>query len=264
MFKSKVLFMKTLYLLAVLLLLNACVPYKKIVYLQGEAENTATVDEEYRIKKNDILYIDIKSGNPEIQKFFTTTKTGATQTNAGTLFFSGYTVDNHGEIELPVIGKIPVENKTFEEVKKLIKERMLQSQFSSLNDIFIKVKLAGVPYSIVGEVNRPQNGIIYKTNPNIFDAIASAGDIKITGDHQNIIIVREINGKKLRHKIDLTDADILYSEYYYIRPNDLIYVKPIKQKTLGTGTTLTQTISTTITALSLISSVILITNYIKN
>jgi polysaccharide export outer membrane protein len=256
--------MKTFYLLLILFLFNACVPYKNIVYLQGEANTSGDFPIEYKIKKDDILYIDIKSGNPEIQKFFNSAKTGTTQTNAGNLFFSGYTVDSKGQIELPVVGKITVENKTFEEVKRQIKEALLKSQFSSLDDVFIKVKLAGVPFSIVGEVNTPQNGIIYKTNPNIFDVIASAGDIKITGDHKNVIIIRESEGKKIQKKIDLTDANILYSDFYYIRPNDLVYVKPLKQKTLGTGSTLSQTISTTITALSLISSVILITNYIKN
>ena len=140
---------------------------------------------------------------------------------------------------------------------------MLSSQFSSLNHIFITVKLAGIPYSIIGEVIHPQNGVLYKTNPNIFDVIANAGDIKMTGDHKHVMIIREKEGKKIKKEIDLTDADILYSDFYYIRPNDLIYIKPLKQKTLGTGTTLSQTISTTITALSLVTSVILLTNFIK-
>ncbi len=255
--------MKSFYFLLILLLLNACVPYKNIVYLQGDVQNTKTNTEEYKIKKNDILYIDIKSSNPEIQSFFNTTKVGVTQTNSGNLFLLGYIVDRNGEIELPVIGKIKVENKTFGEVKKLIKERMLESQFSSLNNIFITVKLAGIPYSIVGEVNRPQNGILYKTNPTIFDVIANAGDIKMTGDHKHVLVIRENEGEKMKKELDLTEANILYSDFYYIRPNDLIYVKPLKQKTLGTGTTLSQTISTTITALSLITSVILLTNFIK-
>lgn len=255
--------MKTLYFLFLFLLLNACVPYKNIVYLQGDVQNLKHNTEEYKIKKNDILYINIKSGNPEIQKFFNTSKLGVTQTNAGNLFLLGYIVDRNGEVELPVIGKIKVEGKTFSEVKNLIKEHMLNSQFSSLNDIFITVKLAGIPYSIVGEVNRPQNGILYKTNPNIFDVIANAGDLKMTGDPRHILVIRENEGEKTKTELDITDASILTSDFYYIRPNDLIYVKPIKQKTLGTGTTLSQTISTTITALSLITSVILLTNYIK-
>ncbi len=259
MFKNMHLFMKTVYLLIILFLFNACVPYKDIVYLQGEIENGKTSSEDYKIQKNDILYIDIKSSNPEIQKFFNTNKVGNTQTNKGNLYLSGYFVDRNGEIELPVIGKLKVENLNFEQVKTLIKEKMLHSQFSSLNDIFIIVKLAGVPYSVVGEVNHPQNGILYKTNPNIFDVIANAGDIKLTGDQTDIVIVRDLDGKKVMGKLDLTDSNVLYSDYYRIRPNDLIYIKPRKQKTLGTGTTLTQTISTTITALSLITSIIILT-----
>jgi len=255
--------MKIIYFISIIFLFNACIPYKNIVYLQGEANHNEINPEEYLIKKNDNLYIEIKSSNPEIQKFFNTQVLGNSQNSPSNLYLHGYNVDRNGEIELPVIGKIPVENRTFNEVKNIIKKRMLSSQFSSLNDIFITIKLAGIPYSIVGEVGHPQNGILYKTNPNIFDVIASAGDIKMTGDAKHVVILREKEGKKLKKVIDLTDVNILYSDFYYIRPNDLIYIKPLKQKTLGTGTTLSQTITTTITALSLITSVILLTNFIK-
>ncbi len=259
MFKNTHLFMKSIYLLLILFLFNACVPYKEVVYLQGEMPQAESAQKEYKIKKNDILYINIKSSNPEIQKFFNTNKVGVSQTNKGNLYLSGYIVDRNGEIELPVIGKLKVENLSFDQVKALIKQKMLHSQFSSLNDIFIIVKLAGVPYSIVGEVNNPQNSILYKTNPNIFDVIANAGDIKLTGDQTDIMIVRDVDGKKIKGKLDLTDSKVVYSDFYRIRPNDIIYVKPRRQKTLGTGTTLTQTITTTITALSLITSIIILT-----
>ncbi len=256
--------MKNSILFVLLIFFTSCVPYKNIVYVQGQPENQQD-EKVYKVKKKDILYINIKSSNDEINKIY-----GVSDANSGSmispqkLYFTGYTVDDKGEIELPVIGKIFVEEKTFSQIQQIIKKKLLQSQLVTLGDVFILVKLAGIPYTVVGEVKRPQNGILYKTNPNIFDVLADAGDISLTGDRKNVFVIRKEDGKQVKKSLDLTDAKIINSKYYHIRPNDLIYVQPLRQKTLGTGTTLSQTISTTISALSLVTSIILFTNFINN
>ncbi len=247
--------------LIILIALNfaSCVPYKNIVYVQGKMDNQSTESIHYKVKKHDILFIDIKSGNEEIQKFFDiNSNSTSNQVNQNTLYFKGYTVDEQGDIELPLLSKIHVAGKTFEEIKNLIKKRLLMTQFASLQDIFIKVKLAGVPYTILGEVKTPQSGVLYKVNPNLLDAIANAGDVTLTGDLRHVVIIRNENGKKIKKEMDLTKSSVVNSPYFYVRPNDLIYVQPLRQKTLGTGVTLSQTISTTITALSLVTTIILL------
>ncbi len=248
-----------------LIFLQSCVPYKDIVYMQGDLPQTAVDSTSYKIQKDDILYISIKSSNESVERLFKVQQNGnmSSQNTSQSLYFSGYTVDNNGEIELPVINKIKVEGLTFKQVKNTIKQKLLQNQFKSLEDIFIKVKLAGVPYTVIGEVKTPKNGILYKTKPNIFDVLSDAKDITQVGDRKEVVVIRKINNVLVKKTLNLTDAGIVNSPYFYTRPNDIIYIKPLRQKTWGTGATLQQTISTTITALSLITTIILLSKYAK-
>lgn len=244
---------------------TACVPYKSIIYVQGELNDQNKVKTTYQVQENDILYVEIKSADKNIQDLFSSgSQNGSNNLMSNQrLYFKGYTV-KQGKIELPLLGKIEVANLNFDQIKQNIKTKLLEKQFKSLDDIFITVKLAGVPYSILGEINNPQTGVLYKENPNILDAIAASGDISMLGNRKQVVIIRTENHKKTKNILDLTKSDAVNSAYYYVRPNDIIYIQPLRQKTLGTGTTLTQTISTTITALSLITSIILISKYAKN
>jgi len=244
------------------LLVTSCVPYQKIVYLQGDLPEKSSAETIYKIKKNDILYIQINSSNENINKLFSVkeNKTG-NNVNRQTLYFEGYAVDNDGYIELPVLKKLYVEGKTFKEVKALIQQKLLEKQFKSLDDIFIKIKLAGIPYTIIGEVASPRSGVLYKEQANLFDVIGDAGDINPVGNKKAVVVVRNINGQQTKKVLDLTQAGIVNDPYFYVRPNDIIYVQPLKQKTWGTGTTLQQTISSAITALSLITTIILLSKY---
>jgi len=255
---------KIFYLILIVnLLLVSCVPYKKIVYIQGNIKQESSDTTDYKIQKNDILYIKIKSTNEIISKIFSVDNTRNNNISSQTLFFNGYTVDNNGYVDLPVVKRIKVEGKTFNQVKELIKEQLLSHQFKTIDNIFIQVKLAGVPYSIVGEVKNPHSGVLYKTKPNIFDVLSDSGDITLVGNRKEVIVMREENGKLVKQSLDLTQADVVNSPYYFVRPNDIVYVKPLKQKTLGTGTTAQQTLRTTISALSLITTVILLSRYTK-
>ena len=257
--------MKVKYIISFLIiqLVVSCIPYKKIVYMQGELPENVRINQSYKIKKSDILYIKIRSSNENIDKLFAIETVSASNNliNANALYFNGYTVDEQGYIELPVINKIYVEGKTFKEVKKDIQTKLLEKQFKSLDNIFIKVKLAGIPYTIIGEVNNPKTGVLYKEQPTLFDVIGDAGDLSQVANRNKVIVVRTENGKQVKKELDLTRADVVDSPYFYVRPNDIVYVQPLKQKTWGTGTTLQQTISTTITALSLITTIILLSKY---
>ncbi len=246
-----------------LLFLQSCVPYKDIIYVQG-SENGNTVDAvTYKVQKNDILYIDLKSSDDNINSLFTGQSGSNTSNlvNATTLYFNGYTVDKNGYIDIPLVRKIKVEGKTFKEIKNIIKQKLLETQLTQSADVFIKVKLAGVPYTVIGEVQSPQTGVLYKSNPTVFDVLGDAKDITAVGNRHEVIVLRTENNRPTKHLLDLTKADVVQSPYFYVRPNDIIYVKPLKQKVWGTGTTLQQTISTTITALSLITTIILLSTY---
>ena len=246
------------------IIFQSCVPYKNVVYLQGDLPENKIDSTNYKIQKNDILYINIKASDKGIEDLFSIQQSpNSNKVSPQSLYFTGYTVDNQGFIELPVVGKINVLDKTFPGVKTMIKEKLLATQFSNLGDLFIKVKLAGVPYTVIGEVKTPQNGVLYKVKPNIFDALSDAHDITLVGNRREVVVIRNEQNQQIKQSLDLTDANVINSPYFYIRPNDIIYVKPLKQKVWGTGATLQQTISTTITALSLITTIILFSKYVN-
>jgi len=243
---------------------TSCVPYKKIVYMQGDLKEYQHKDSLYKVKKKDILFIDIRSSNTIINQLFKSgDNTNRTLSTPSDLYINGYTVDQNGFIELPLIKKVFVEGKTFEEIKQEIQNKLLEKHFKSLENIFIKIKLSGIPYTILGEVNHPKTGVLFKERATILDVIGDAQDLNLTANRNQVVIMRYENGKLIKKELDLTDAETINSPYFYVRPNDIIYIPPLKQKTWGTGTTLQQTISTTITALSLITTIILLSNYIK-
>ena len=120
------------------------------------------------------------------------------------------------------------------------------------------VKLAGLRYTATGEVGRKGTQVLFQDRVNIFEALANAGDIPVTGNRKEVQIIRQYpQGQKI-HTVDLTDRAVMQSPYYYIQPNDMIYVKPLKQKSLGTGTTAVQTLGTIATVLSLVTTSILL------
>jgi polysaccharide export outer membrane protein len=99
---------------------------------------------------------------------------------------------------------------------------------------------------------------MFKNRVNIFEAIANVGEIPLTGNRKNVAIIRQYPQGQQIHRIDLTDRNVMRSPYYYIQPNDIIYVEPLKQKSLGTGETLVSTISTIASLMAITTSVILL------
>ena len=167
------------------------------------------------------------------------------------MYFDGFTVDDHGNIRIPVLGEINVLGFTLEEVRLKIENTLLDTYFKAEANIFVTVKLAGFRYTINGEVGSTGTKVLYKDNVNVLEAIANAGDITITGNRKAVTIIRQLPTGIEMHTIDLTDINVINSPYYHLQPNDYIYVKPLKQKTWGTGKTGIESIGTIITILSL-------------
>ena len=148
------------------------------------------------------------------------------------------------------------------EIENLITEKLLEDQFKETANIFVTVKLTGLRYVTVGEIGQKGTRTLFQDRVNIFQAIANAGDIPDTGNRKDVLIIRQYpDGQKIHH-IDLTDINVMNSRYYYIQPNDMIYVKPLRQKSWGTGTNALQNISSVATILSLVTTSILLINRI--
>ncbi len=246
-------------------LLTSCIPHKDIVYLQNKNMATDSLQimvekqKPYRIQINDILNVRIKVLDQENVTLFNPVGEGNLNASASErAYFDGFTVDVHGNIRIPELGSINVLGFTTEDVEALIKERLLNEQFKETANIFITVKLSGLRYTATGEVGSTGSQVLFQERVNIYEALANVGDIPITGDRKDVLIIRQYPQGQQIHHLDLTDINVMNSPYYYIQPNDMIYVKPLKQKTWGTGTTGRETLATILTVFSFLTTTVLL------
>ncbi|GAA3571985.1 polysaccharide biosynthesis/export family protein [Snuella lapsa] len=264
--------MKNRFFIVVILinvLLMSCIPHKDRLYLQNKQQATdseqVVVEQQkpYRVQINDILNIRIKVTDQENVQIFNPIGEGNLNATAGErAYFDGFTVDLHGDIRIPELGKLHVLGYTTDVIEKKIKDKLLAEQFKETANIFVTVKLTGLRFTTLGEIGSKGMKTLYQDRVNIFEAIASSGDIPDTGNKKDVLIIRQYpQGQKIHH-VDLTDVNVMHSPYYYIQPNDMIYVKPLKQKAWGTGTTAIQNITTAASILSLLTTSILLFNRI--
>jgi polysaccharide export outer membrane protein len=254
------------YLLLISVFFTSCIPVKDLVYLQdkGTSVNETTVSvvgsKPYRLQVKDILNIDIKAIDPKLVAIFKATETENTNgsKSESQLYFNGFTVDDHGNIRMPILGEINVIGYTLEEVRLKIEKKLLEEYFKTEANIFVIVKLAGFRYTINGEVGSTGTKTLFQENVNIMEAIANAGDITTVGNRKSVTVIRQTPTGVQMNDLDLTDVNVMKSPYYYLQPNDYVYVKPLKQKTWGTGQTGIQSIGTIITLLSLATTVYLL------
>lgn len=244
---------------------TSCVPTKDLIYLQN-GENTdlnktvtATNPTPYRVQTNDILSIVIKTSDPKLSELFKSSPINQSALQGEqSLYFDGFTVNDHGNIRIPLLGELNVLGFTPDEIRVKIEEKLLAEYFNKASNLFVTVKLAGFRYTVNGEVQNPGSKVLYQERVNILEAVANCGDITVTGDRKNVVVMRKLPQGVETHTIDLTNISALQSPYYYLQPNDYIYIKPLKQKTWGTGKTGIESLSTVITLLSLITTTYLL------
>ena len=246
------------------LVFTSCVPIKDIIYLQdtgkSNAESISKIElKPYRLQTNDILSVTIKAIDQKLVEIFSL-NISQTQQSVGeqSLYYSGYLVDDHGNIRIPILGEINVLGFTLDEARIKIENQLLQEYLKKESGVFVTVKLAGFRYTINGEVTTTGTKILLQDKVNIMEAIANAGDILITGDRKDVKVIRQFPQGSETFSIDLTNKNAVNSPCFYLQPNDYIYVKPLKQKTWGTGTTGIQSLQTIITLLSLATTTYLL------
>ena len=243
----------------------SCISTQDLIYLQkkndtpAEAVISALISKPYRLQTNDVLSITIKADDPKLVTIFSpTNQVGVSSKSESGLYFDGFTVDDHGAIRFPVLGEISAIGFTLEELRQKIEKQLLTDYFNVAANIFVTVKLAGFKYTINGEVGSTGTKVLFQDHVNIMEAIANSGDITITGDRKAVTIIRQLATGTEMHDIDLTDRSVMKSPYFYLQPNDYIYVKPLKQKTWGTGKTGIESLGTIITLLSLATTTFLL------
>ncbi|MDP3312360.1 MAG: polysaccharide biosynthesis/export family protein [Lutibacter sp.] len=219
---------------------------------QGEPKSNLEIyklnNEPYRLQVNDVVTIFIKAENKDLVTLFAQGES------------SGYSVDRQGNIRIPYLGDVNVLGYTEKEIREKI-EIELTKYIKDTAGVFVTVKLAGINFVVTGEVGSPGTKNLAQNQVSIVDAISNAGEISQLGNKKEVVLIRKsLDGVK-KYSLDLTSIDIFNSEHFYIQPNDIIYVAPLKQKSWGTGTNAFQTFSTVVTILSfVVSSVLLVKN----
>lgn len=251
-------------LLSISVLFSSCISTRDLIYLQNKNETdvetaiSAVVSKPYRLQSNDVLSISIKANDPKLVEIFSTTNGESTAKTEASLYFNGFTVDDHGNIRMPVLGELNVIGYTLDEVRQRIEKQLLAEYFKKEANIFVIVKLAGFRYTINGEIGSTGTKTLFQEHVTIMEAIANAGDILITGNRKEVSIIRKTPTGNETHNLDLTDANVINSPYFYLQPNDYVYVKPLKQKTWGTGKTGIESLGTLLTIISLATTAFLL------
>lgn len=260
--------------LAALILSISCVPNKKLVYLQNlEGHEVINEDSlitystsEYRLQYNDVVDVQVHTLDEAMNEFFNIRPVLNMQTqqmagsSGGDIFYvTGHTVDKEGNIDLPMLGDVHVSNKTLKEVKETISERL--KKYITTDDYFVRIKLGGIRFSTLGEFRNPGKHVVLQDRMTILEAIAHAGDLRVTAKRDEVLLIRQYpEGTKL-HRINLTDRNLVASPFYFIQPNDQLYAEPLRVRELGTGENLAQSLQLVITS---VTAAVLILNLILN
>lgn len=217
-------------------LLTSCKTSNQITYFQDLNQcNSGQLTEngvnyEAKICPDDQLSIFVSSIDPNSVAVFNlplTSYLNPGETNvAATPTMQTYLVDTNGNIEFPVLGKIKVVGQTRSELAENLKEKISAYAKSPL----VTIKIQNFKVSVLGEVNIPGTKVITNERISILDAIGMAGDLTIYGERTNVLIIRDSNGKKEFHRLDLTSSEMLSSPYYYLQQNDIVYVEPNKAR----------------------------------
>lgn len=193
-------------------------------------------DREYIIKSNDILSISVSSLNQEASSIFNSTNSFAisSSTVAGTHNqSSGYLVDPEGFIYLPLLGKVRASGLTKDGLKQYITNEILEKKL--LVDPVVSIRHLNYEVTIIGEVGHPTVITVPNEKISLLKALGLAGDITIYGRKDNVLLVREEQGEKMVRYIDLNSKDFFTSPYYYLKPNDIVYVEANRNKVANAG-----------------------------
>jgi len=236
----------------------SCKSREYIAYYQGieslsnkESQNTF----ESTIQPDDLLMIVVSALDPESAAPFnletTIVPTAMGQSQLAQRQQQLYLVDKNGMVEFPVLGQLSFGGKTKTEVTAFLKEKLALYVKTPI----VNIRIMNYKITVQGEVAKPGSYNISSERVTLPEALSLAGDLTINGKRENLILIREVNGKKSYNRIDITKPDFINSPFYYLSQNDLIYVEPNQAKS-NSSTVFNQNIPVMISAVSLLSSII--------
>lgn len=245
------------------LLLASCVTSKKVNLMQEAGKNkipsyTDTLSyEDYQVRVGDRLYVYVYSIDERVSQMFNSSGNGinASQmrqgSSGGSYDLYTYLVLEDGTIDYPMVGKVMVRGKTTREIKLLLEKELagyIASSYTEYQMVSVEVNIVRRSFSVISDRGSGTFNI-QKEKVTIFEALAMAGDIGDFGDRSKVRIIRESEGATKVKVFDVRSEDIINSEFYYIEPNDVIYIQRIKGQSFGINS-VTTTISVAATTLA--------------
>lgn len=225
---------KCMVLMAVMVLMASCFTPKKVVYLQDLQPGTVQElkeDYEAKIKKDDLLQILVMAQTPEAAKPFNLSalvqEMSTTSNNSDQ---SSYLVDKDGCIDMPVLGRIKVEGLTTQDLKNQVIQQLQEKNL--IKDPIVTVRIQNFKVLMLGEVKSPGAIEVKGERITLLDAISQAGDLTMQGRRDRVAVIREENGKRTVHYLDLKSKKIFDSPYFYLKQNDVVYVEPNDAKSV--------------------------------
>lgn len=212
--------------------LFSCVPHKKIIYFQDGSVKGDTFTRpkfNYRIQPRDRLIIKVSSYNSKVTDFFnlTPSTTSGSALNASQMPLYNFWVNDSGMVDIPMFNAVEVKGLTIEECRLKI-QNLMRDQ---VPDAYVIVRLANFQVTILGETNRAAVIETQKDFLSIYEALSQAGDINFFGNKSTVKLIRNAGDSSQVFTLDLTKKDLLASEYYYLQPNDIVYVERLKVRT---------------------------------
>lgn len=238
------------------LFLSSCGSRKDIVYLQ-DVENDATINQalsyEPVIKCDDMLSVIVAADQPDLTIPFNLPQIqGNYQVNDNQEGIKTYLVDAAGYIDFPVIGKVKLAGLTRTQAKNELEIKIKEY----IKEPSVNLRILNYKISVLGEVNKPNTYKIASERVTLLEAISLAGDMTIYGKRNNVLVIREVDGKKTFNRVDLTNKDFISSPFYYLNQNDVVMVEPNKTKI--NSSVIGPNVTVTISAISLLTTIAII------
>lgn len=221
--KSLLNFTKAFVLFIAVTIITSCASREKIVYFQGDQTNFDKITDYVPVLQPDdqlvitVSAIDLESTSPfnQLNQYMQSNREDRRQ---------AYLIDQNGEINYPVLGKVKLAGMTRNEAVLYMQERLKEY----IKDPGVNIHISNLKVTVLGEVSQPGTFTLNNERITILEALGLAGDLTINGVRDNVVVIREIAGNKEFYRVDLTKNEIVNSPVYYLKQNDVVYVEPNK------------------------------------
>ncbi len=227
----------------------SCGSTREVTYLQGSfdtAKLSQIVTTDYLIQKGDLLNIIVFSDNQEATRIYNQPIAAAAGASAGSGSAAGYLVDENGFIEFQGLGLIHVDGLTKSQLKDTINQKLA----NFLVNPYCTIRCLNNKFTILGEIGHPGVFTIPGDRLNLLEALGLSGDMTFYGRRDNIMVIREVNGKREFARLDITKPEVMASPYFYLQPNDLIIIETNKKKIAANDQVTLRNISIAATVIS--------------